>query len=634
MKIGVVGSLGVVGSALCYGFRKLGHEVKEHDLRLDSSLNDVLETSLVFVCVPTPSSKDGSCNTEIVESVVEDLIALGYKGFICLKSTITPGTTEKLLERFDCLNYKLSFVPEFLRERHACHDFTEGHHILVVGTHSDAAFDLIVKAHGHYPKKVVKLTPTEAELSKYFHNVFNALRVVYANGFYDVCAKLGANYTKVKNAVVSQPTHVDAYLDCNDNFRGYAGVCVVPETLVYTESGPKRIDSIKIGDLVYSHAGKLRKVTQVMTRRVDNERLYGIESQGGDQIYMTGEHPVLACKTGRKYRTVNGKLKFSNSNITDIKFDWIEAKDLDKGDYTVLPEFETLNSESEINEDSAYLLGLYAAEGSIENSDDRISNRIAFALHVKEKNLQDDITRIAKTEFNADVSIQMRDGFGCSVRFSSQDAKHMMLEHVGKYADGKKLSATLLQSPKNILARFLLGYLVGDGHFNSRSMTVATISEDLFYDIRQILHVFNIQYTFHISQARRSRDDVYHQKSFYIKVSNKSAYDKLCEIVGYTKEDVELNNSRETSFAIDNISVLPIKMIESFRYTGDVYNLEVEEDNSYVTTGFAVHNCLNKDPKAFAKLAQDLGLNCQIFDVIVDDNKLYPPTVPDGMRPE
>ena len=44
--------------------------------------------------------------------------------------------------------------------------------------------------------------------------------------------------------------------------------------------------------------------------------------------------------------------------------------------------------------------------------------------------------------------------------------------------------------------------------------------------------------------------------------------------------------------------------------------------------------CLPKDTAAFAKLAEDLGVDAQIFRTIVEDNKLYEATVMDGMRAE
>lgn len=251
MKVGIVGSEGIVGSAVKYGMEKLGHEVSIHDIVLDTSIDDVLDTELCFICVPTPENQDGSCDSSIVEDVVDKLICgfqgdgygnqrgwrRPYKGLVVIKSTVLPGTTERIRGYHD-VNWdraRLCFVPEFLRERCAISDFTENHDVCVIGCNSDSEFELIKRAHGKYPKQFVKMTPTEAELTKYFSNVFNAMRVVFANGFYEVCQKLGADYATVKNAVVQRPTMLDLYLDCNEKFRGFAGVCLPKDTAAFAK---------------------------------------------------------------------------------------------------------------------------------------------------------------------------------------------------------------------------------------------------------------------------------------------------------------------------------------------------------------------------------------------------------------
>lgn len=230
MKVCICG-VGVVGGAVADGLERLGHKANRHDLKLGTNLAEMARgVDIAFVCVPSNPRPDGSCDTSIVESVVKELIGLaGFNGIIAIKSTCEPGTTERLGREFSTVtfyNNRICFVPEFLRERSAFYDFTEGHDTLVVGTHSDAVYDKIVAVHGNYPKKTVKLTPTEAELVKYFSNVYNALRITFANGFYDICKNLGADYTAVKNAVVSRGTMKDMYLDCNENFRGFGGVCL------------------------------------------------------------------------------------------------------------------------------------------------------------------------------------------------------------------------------------------------------------------------------------------------------------------------------------------------------------------------------------------------------------------------
>lgn len=67
---------------------------------------------------------------------------------------------------------------------------------------------------------------TEAEFLKYYSNIVNAVRIIFANEFYETCTKLGASYDEVKNAYVLTGQLPDRYLDVNENFRGYGGVCL------------------------------------------------------------------------------------------------------------------------------------------------------------------------------------------------------------------------------------------------------------------------------------------------------------------------------------------------------------------------------------------------------------------------
>jgi len=237
MKIGVIG-IGKVGSAITYGFRRIGHEVLEHDVKLGTNISVVLPAPIIFICVPTPTLYDGRCDCSIVRSVVGELVDAKYQGLVVIKSTVEPGTTEALSELVDL---RLAFCPEFLRERAAFSDFVEGNDVCIIGVGPDRHYDgealdhyeLIKKAHGSLPKKFVLLTATEAELAKYFCNVYNALRVVFACQFYDVCQMLEADYTAIKNAVVHRHNIEDAYLDANEQLRGFGGSCLPKDTLAF-----------------------------------------------------------------------------------------------------------------------------------------------------------------------------------------------------------------------------------------------------------------------------------------------------------------------------------------------------------------------------------------------------------------
>jgi len=226
MKIGVIG-VGAVGSACKKGFELLSHEVKVHDPKFNTKIEDVIDTEIVYICVPTPEAEDGSCDLSIVKSSIKELEKLAYAGVVALKSTSVPGTTEELISE---TNLRMCFVPEFLRERSALEDFVVNHELLAVGCHSKEDFDVVVASHGFFPKNTVMLTPTEAEILKYYSNVFNATRIVFANAMYEICQQLGADYNKVKDTYLIRGTASPDYLDCNEKMRGYGGMCLPKDT--------------------------------------------------------------------------------------------------------------------------------------------------------------------------------------------------------------------------------------------------------------------------------------------------------------------------------------------------------------------------------------------------------------------
>ena len=83
MNIGIIG-LGIVGSAIKFGFEKLGNDIFYHDIKHNTSITDVLDTEVCYICVPTPSNEDGSCDISIVEKVIDEL--LQYKRFTRVNS--------------------------------------------------------------------------------------------------------------------------------------------------------------------------------------------------------------------------------------------------------------------------------------------------------------------------------------------------------------------------------------------------------------------------------------------------------------------------------------------------------------------------------------------------------------------
>ena len=228
MKIGLLGR-GTVGKAVYEGLEYLGHDMSFFDpAYAGSTLQDVLDTDCVFICVPTDQAANGDCDTSIVDKVVAELANNNYTGLVSIKSTVIPGTTKRLQEAYPDL--RLSMVPEFLRAKSALADFVYNHDLLVVGCNNKEDAELIIEIHGSFPENVARVSPTEAEVIKYFNNVHHAMSVTFANITYDVCDKLGANYMNVYKAITKRDCINPAYLMANPNMRGYGGHCLPKDT--------------------------------------------------------------------------------------------------------------------------------------------------------------------------------------------------------------------------------------------------------------------------------------------------------------------------------------------------------------------------------------------------------------------
>lgn len=232
MNIGIVGK-GFVGSAVYDGLGQIDNNMLYHDPKYNTDIKNVINTELIFICVPTDMLDNGKCDTSIVEKVLKELNDNLYTGVICIKSTVIPGTTENLQLSFP--NLKIACVPEFLRERSALSDFVLEHDVLIIGCQNQNEADIIIKAHGNIPKKISIVSPTEAELCKYFNNVYNALRITFANGFYEVCEKMNCNYQNIFNAITQRKNIDSNYLRASKNMRGFGGYCLPKDSSAFAE---------------------------------------------------------------------------------------------------------------------------------------------------------------------------------------------------------------------------------------------------------------------------------------------------------------------------------------------------------------------------------------------------------------
>ncbi|AYV80241.1 MAG: hypothetical protein Gaeavirus20_6 [Gaeavirus sp.] len=233
MKIGSIGR-GMVGDAIYQGLESLGNVMTFYDPKFpNSKLEDILESDIVFIAVPTIPNEQNECDLTILNKVLDELHELSYAGVICIKSTIIPGTTQQLINKFS--NNKICFCPEFLRERCAYDDFMNNNKICIVGTTNPDVFELIKTIHISISDTFKMVIPTEAELTKYMQNVYNTYRILFANGFYEICKHNDVEYNSVLESLLVREEMDSKYMKCNEHIRGPSGPCLVKDSLAFNE---------------------------------------------------------------------------------------------------------------------------------------------------------------------------------------------------------------------------------------------------------------------------------------------------------------------------------------------------------------------------------------------------------------
>jgi UDPglucose 6-dehydrogenase len=222
-KIGVIGA-GMVGGALIEYFKKQGRELCIYDKGKNfGSMEKVNQADVIFICVPTPFDKEKqSFDLTHVEESCNNI--LGDK-IIVIKSTVLPGTTQKLQEKYP--QHKFLFNPEFLTELTAQQNMD----------YPDRQIIGYTKQSYTVSKDIINLLPlapfekiipsTEAEMVKYFGNNWFAVKVSFTNQMYDLCQKLGLNYDIItESAAADKRIGRDHLKVIHNGYRGYGGKCL------------------------------------------------------------------------------------------------------------------------------------------------------------------------------------------------------------------------------------------------------------------------------------------------------------------------------------------------------------------------------------------------------------------------
>ncbi len=192
----------------------------------------ISECELAIICVPTPMLESDDEFKEVDLSIVEEVIAWLETPLILIKSTVPPGTIDRLVKE---TGKNIGFSPEYVGEgnyqitpwKYMSPTNPRTHEFQIIGATQDTR-DRIANVFVRYlgPEKVYYLVnAVEAEIIKYMENSWGAMKVMFANEFYHLSQKLGASYHRVREGWALdnrvERMHTAVFVDK----EGFAGKC-------------------------------------------------------------------------------------------------------------------------------------------------------------------------------------------------------------------------------------------------------------------------------------------------------------------------------------------------------------------------------------------------------------------------
>lgn len=206
--IGIVG-YGVIGKTT-HQVLIPNENVKIHDINLNTNLPDLFGSEMIFVCVPTNNHSD----LLEIKNIISIFTDKSPETEIVIRSTIIPGF-------FNGLGGNVTYLPEFLRERNAIND-ARNCNVLFYSTNLGES-----KLHNYkeFNFKLKRIKFSELEILKLMSNTYYAMKVVFANHYYDICEKYDADYDVLLDSFYKSKNG-QSYMNVNENLRGYGGKCL------------------------------------------------------------------------------------------------------------------------------------------------------------------------------------------------------------------------------------------------------------------------------------------------------------------------------------------------------------------------------------------------------------------------
>lgn len=378
------------------------------------------------------------------------------------------------------------------------------------------------------------------------------------------CAVLAHHYPEVPNlgdmTTISRRV-LTGEVSAPDVFCG-GTPCFTAGHMVITQRGYVPIEGIVVGDMVVTHKGRLRRVVRIGSKIARVGRLSGVGL--GEKISCTPDHPFRSVewrmqntKRGNKYERVE--------HIGDPS--WTAAKDMPGSQWCALT---AVSVDAPVMPDGIdadellYIAGFYLGDGFIRRWSDANKKAVVFGVN-------DEKVDRFKARVTQSVSV-LRERTGPRIVLGNTAIADWLIENFGEYSHAKTLPAWVLAHPQR--AALMDGYRDTDGHCTANGWRAISVSRALAYGMRDLAQTLGMVASVAFTKVEPT-------KTIEGRKVNQRDYWTVTAFNGETSRKSRIRHG------------VLLRTVSAFEEVGDetVFNIEVDEDHSYVLDGVIVHNC-------------------------------------------
>lgn len=347
--------------------------------------------------------------------------------------------------------------------------------------------------------------------------------------------------------------------------------CITEDSLILTQNGYKEMKDVNVGDMVLTKSNTWHPIAKKFDNGI-HDTCY-IDAYGFENIHCTLNHKFYVREMYRTYPTYEDGRRGNVRNFKQPEFK--EAKDLTKKDYFGIPVIQEEKPFYTDDLDFWYMIGYYVGDGYLSTTGYDIR------LCCNDKKLAKLVSHLDKNKWN--YHINDKDISCHKLRFANKEIYEFISKNIGTGCENKKIPYEILTLPKQQLEMFLQGYIDSDGNINNQDgkqeyIRINSVNRQLIYSTVSIIHkLYHRPVAIHREKTRN--------KPHYI-----DGREIKTNYPVYELKYKYLTNKQDKAFYEDNYIWYPFYKI-TMAEKEHVYNIEVEEDHSYVLQGCVSKNC-------------------------------------------